>query len=134
ELNKEYNVTMDTLNQEVLKKRQNMGVSRDKRQQKRYTTNNGNDLQRKKILPAYHNAERQLLAYMLKDAAITDKVQEVIGGSFNVDAHKIIATHLYAYFEEGHPADVSLFIDRLTDETLIQAVTEIAMIPVDENI
>lgn len=134
ELSKEYNVTMDTLNQEVLKKRQNMGIPRDKRQQKRYTTNNGNDLHRKKLLPAYHNAERQLLAYMLKDATITDKVQEVIGGSFNMDVHKIIATHLYAYFEEGHPADVSLFIDRLTDETIIQAVTEIAMIPVDENI
>lgn len=134
QLSKEFNVTMDTLNQEVQKFRQNMRVSKDKRSQKRYTTNHGEDFQLKKLLPAYHNAERQLLAYMLKDETITDKVREVIGGGFNVDVHKIIATSLYAYFEEGHTADVSFFIDTLTDEDIIQAVTEIAMLPVDENI
>src|SRR5699024_231372 len=112
ELSKEFNVTMDTLNQEELKYRKNLEDYKDKLQEKRYTSNNS-DLQQKKLLPAYYNAERQLLSHMLKDRAITDKVREAIGGSFNVDMHKVIATHLYGYFEEGHPADVSFFIDRL---------------------
>ncbi|MBT2214489.1 DNA primase [Virgibacillus dakarensis] len=135
ELSREYGLTMDTLNQEILKIRQNMGINKDKREKKRYTTNNAKDIhQNKKLLPAFHNAERQLIAYMLKDTAIADKVQEQVGGSFNLEEHKIITTHLYAYYEEGHPADVSLFVDRLNDEKIIQIVIEIAMMPVVEDI
>lgn len=135
ELSEEYDLTMDALNQEIQKIRQNMGMNKDRQQKKRYTTNNEKDsASAKKMLPAFQNAERRLLAYMLKDVTITEKVQDTIGGSFNMEIHQVIATHLYAYYEEGHPADVSLFIDRLTDEKIIQAVIEIAMIPLNEDI
>ncbi|MEN1970506.1 DNA primase [Lentibacillus sp. N15] len=135
EISAEYDLSMDTLNQEIQKFRQNLGVKKDKQEQKRDTTYNGKFLlSSKKLLPAFHNAERQLIAYMLKDAAITDKVQEAIGGSFNVEMHQVITTHLYAYYEEGHPADVSLFIDRLADDNIKQAVIEIAMIPLNDDI
>lgn len=135
ELSEEYDLTMDALNQEIQKIRQNMGMNKDRQQNKRYTTNNEKDsASAKKMLPAFQNAERRLLAYMLKDVTITEKVQDTIGGSFNMEIHQVIATHLYAYYEEGHPADVSLFIDRLTDEKIIQAVIEIAMIPLNEDI
>lgn len=135
ELSEEYDLTMDALNQEIQKIRQNMGMNKDRQQKKRYTTNNEKgSASAKKMLPAFQNAERRLLAYMLKDVAITEKVQDTIGGSFNMEIHQVIATHLYAYYEEGHPADVSLFIDRLTDEKIIQAVIEIAMIPLNEDI
>lgn len=135
ELSEEYDLTMDALNQEIQKIRQNMGMNKDRQQNKRYTTNNEKDsASAKKMLPAFQNAERRLLAYMLKDVTITEKVQDTIGGSFNMEIHQVIATHLYAYYEEGYPADVSLFIDRLTDEKIIQAVIEIAMIPLNEDI
>ncbi|MFD1038507.1 DNA primase [Virgibacillus byunsanensis] len=134
ELSNEYNVTMDTLVEEIQAHRQKMGVHKDKREKNRYTNRATNNYQSKKLLPAFHNAERQLIAYMLQDIAITDKVQEEIGASFNIDEHKIVVTHLYAYYEEGNPADVSLFVEKLTDETLKQLVIEIAMIPVYDNI
>ncbi|MGY0692895.1 DNA primase [Virgibacillus sp. FSP13] len=134
ELSSEYDLTMETLEQEIRKYRQNVNVNKDKSKKKRYTNNTKDIYQTKKLLPAFYNAERQLIAYMLKDISIADKVQQEIGGAFNVDEHKIIATHLYAYYEEGHPADVSLFIDRLTDEKIKQTVIEIAMIPMVENI
>ncbi len=70
---------------------------------------------------------------MLQNRTITDKVQEELGASFNIDEHKIIVTHLYAYYEAGHPADVSLFIGNLEDDSLKQLVTEMVMtIPAHE--
>ncbi|WP_099158532.1 DNA primase [Virgibacillus ndiopensis] len=134
ELSNEYNLSMDTLVEEIKNHRQNMGIHKDKREKKRYTNSATKYYQSKKLLPAFQNAEKQLIAYMLKDRSITDKVQEEIGGAFNIDEHKIIATYLYAFYEEGHTADVSLFIERLTDQTIKQLVTEIAMSPVIENI
>src|SRR5699024_2654298 len=80
-----------------------------------------------KILPAFHNAERKLLQYMLQNTMIADKVREEIGANFVIDEHKIIATHLYAFYEEGHQADVSLFIDNLTNESSKTLVIELAM-------
>ncbi|MFB4166500.1 DNA primase [Virgibacillus sp. JSM 102003] len=134
EISNEYNVTMESLTQEIQSHRQKMGNGKDKREKKRYTNRASQFQQTKKLLPAFHNAERQLIAYMLQDTSITDKVQEEIGASFNIDEHKIIATHLYAFYEEGHQADVSMFIEMLNDDKLKRLVTEYAMIPVLEDI
>ncbi|QGS68883.1 hypothetical protein CV093_11960 [Oceanobacillus sp. 143] len=71
---------------------------------------------------------------MFQDAFITEKVRDEIGAGFNVDAHKIIATHLYAFYETGHSPDVSVFIENLTEQELKQLVTEIAMAPIEEEI
>ncbi|HEX6593242.1 MAG TPA: DNA primase [Bacillota bacterium] len=133
-LSKQYDVSMETLLREVEKFQQQRGLQKDKSYQGSYTNNVRKIYQSKKLRPAYHNAERQLIAYMLQDRWITDKVQEELGASFNVDDHKIIATHLYAFYEEGQPADVSLFVERLEEERLKKLVTEIAMIPLVENI
>ncbi len=71
---------------------------------------------------------------MLQDPSITDKVQEEIGASFNIEEHKIIATHLYAFYEEYNETDVSKFIGMLEDENLKKVVTEIAMLSVQDDI
>ncbi|SFA70544.1 DNA primase [Lentibacillus halodurans] len=134
EISHAYNVSMESLQQEIQVYRQKMGPGKDKIKKNSYTNRASNNDDTKKLLPAFHNAERQLIAYMLQDASITDKVQEEIGASFNIDEHKIIATHLYAYYEEEHQPDVSTFVEMLTDNKLKQLVTEIAMIPVHENI
>lgn len=134
ELSNEYNISLDTLKDELNNYRQKAGIHKDKREKNRYTNSGSSFSRRKKLLPAFHNAERQLISYMLQDVNITDKVQEEIGAAFNVDEHKIIATHLYAFYEAGHPADVSLFIEKLADQNVKQLVAEIAMTPVFEDI
>ncbi|HLS07955.1 DNA primase [Lentibacillus sp.] len=135
EVSDSYNVSMDSLLQEIQANREKMGLVKDKINRNRYT-NKASDHNHytKKLLPAFHNAERQLLAYMLQDASITDKVQEEIGAAFNIDEHKVIATHLYAFYEEHQQADVSQFVEMLSDNRLKQLVTDIAMMPVHENI
>ncbi|WP_090871496.1 DNA primase [Oceanobacillus limi] len=134
ELSNEYGLMMDTLLEQVHTYREKSSSPKDKSTKERYTKKVQNQYQKRKLLPAYHNAERKLLAYMLQDRTITDKVQEELGASFNIDEHKIIATHLYAYYEEGLPVDVSLFVERLTDEKLKHLVIELAMLPVYEEI
>src|SRR5699024_10553218 len=135
EVSDSYNVSMDSLLQEIQANREKIGLVKDKINRNRYT-NKASDHNHytKKLLPAFHNAERQLLAYMLQDASITDKVQEEIGAAFNIDEHKVIATHLYAFYEEHQQADVSQFVEMLSDNRLKQLVTDIAMMPVHENI
>ncbi|MEC5422230.1 DNA primase [Virgibacillus sp. C22-A2] len=134
ELSNEYNISLDTLTDEIVTLREKKGIHKDKGEKNRYTNRTTSNSRNKKLLPAFHNAEKQLISYMLQDAIITDKVQEEIGAGFNLDEHKIIATHLYAYYEEGHPADVSLFIERLTDQRVKQLVIEIAMTPMLDDI
>src|SRR5699024_5895431 len=143
ELSDEYDISLDTLKNEIHVNQQKMTSPEDKRKKSRYTnqasqaskaSKASNFYQTKKLLSAFHNAERQLIAYMLQDMSITDKVQKELGAAFNMDEHKIIVTHLYAFYEEGHTADVSLFIDKLADQELKQLVIEIAMTPVLEDI
>lgn len=134
ELSNAYNISIDTLKQEMLAHHKEVGRNKDKSQEKRYTKKINNGYRTNKLLPAFQNAEKQLIAYMLRDSAIIDKVQEEIGVAFNMDAHKIIATHLYAFYEENHSAEVSYFIERLADQVIKNLVIEIAMIPIDHNI
>src|SRR5699024_5032099 len=82
---------------------------------------------KKQLLPRFHNAERKLIAHMLQDKVISDRVQEEISIGFNIDEHKIIATHLYAFYEMNDAANVSQFIEELTDESIKQLVIEIAV-------
>lgn len=94
---------------------------------------NRNLLQRT-LLPAYQNAERILLAYMMTDRQIAEKVRTELGGSFDTDEYSAIAAHLYAYYSEGHSADVSSFIQRLDNGKLVQTATEIAMLPLNADV
>ncbi len=84
--------------------------------------------------PAFHNAERNLLALMFKYPYIIDKVQEKLGVGFNIDHHKIILTHLYALYEEKNAVNISDLIDKLHDDSLQKIVTELAFTPVNEAI
>ncbi|GIO27570.1 DNA primase [Ornithinibacillus bavariensis] len=124
ELSNEYNITVESLQHEINQYRQKTGIQKDKREKDRYT----NNVQKSsKLLPAFHNAERKLLSYMLQNQSIAERVQEEIGASFNIDEHKIIATYLYAFYEEGNNEDVSIFIERLVDEKIRKLVIELAL-------
>lgn len=127
----EFKISLDALQQELSRY-----VTVEKREQKKHQTKK-TDVHFKediKLRPAYHNAERQLLAYMMQDKTITSKVQDDIGARFNIDAHKIIATHLYAFYEDCDTPDVSTFLNKLEDEQVKQTAIEIAMIGINEDI
>ncbi|WP_309545270.1 toprim domain-containing protein [Virgibacillus dokdonensis] len=134
ELSNEFEISMEALMDEISGYREMFARNKDNQQKNRYTSSTVWNKVRSKLLPAFHNAERQLIAYMLQDVSIAEKVQEKIGASFHIDAHKIIATYLYAFYEEGNAPNVSLFLERITDTNLQQEITEIAMLPLQENI
>jgi DNA primase len=132
ELSNEYDVSMETLMEELQVYRKITVPEKGIRTNRGYNRTTANYYNNKKLLPAFHNAERKLLQHMLQDTMIADKVREEIGANFTIDEHKIIATHLYAFYEEGHPSDVSLFIDNLSNDSMKQLVIEITM-NMDEN-
>ncbi|WP_284638712.1 DNA primase [Paenibacillus silviterrae] len=70
------------------------------------------------LYPAYHNAERQLLAVMMADKDVTEYVQKHLGDGFNVDAHAALAAYLYAYYAQGYEPNASTFIGTLQEEEL----------------
>ena len=87
-----------------------------------------------KLFPAYHTAERRLIAHMMKNPDICFKVQDLLGGnSFNLDEHQAIITYLFGYYEEGNEADSSGFIQFLPDNRLRRVVSEIGMMSVSEE-
>ncbi|RSL30903.1 DNA primase [Salibacterium salarium] len=86
-----------------------------------------------KLLPAFQNAERYLLAHMMHDSQACMEVQERLGGDFNIEAHIAIAAHLYAYYSEGNPADAGTFINHLQDPDLIKEASEIALLDITEH-
>jgi DNA primase len=88
----------------------------------------------KTLLPAFHNAERMLIAHMLRSREVAFTVQQAVQGNFNIEEHRAIVTYLYAFYEEGNEPDVSAFIQRLNDEQLRKLVTELSMLLINEDI
>ena len=130
ELSNEFNVSYETLNVE-LKKFREQDQHKDKRNENSYTNRAASYISAKRILPAFHNAERHLIAHMMQDVHVANKIQKELGASFNVDDHKIIVTHLYAFFEENDQPNVSLFMDYVKDDKLKELISEIAMLSLD---
>ncbi|MBM7554740.1 DNA primase [Thalassobacillus pellis] len=134
ELANDFELSLETLKTETLQYRKKSGYKQDSQSQKNYSGNTWNNTSEKKLLPAFHNAERTLIAYMLKDANIADKVQDELGGGFNINDHQVIVTYLYAYYEEGNEPDVSHFVEMLPDNGLKSLVIKLAMMPVQDEI
>ncbi|WP_152392161.1 DNA primase [Paenibacillus guangzhouensis] len=87
------------------------------------------------LLPAFHNAERTLLAMMLQDLDVTRYVEERLGYEFNVEDHAALAAYLYAYYAQGKEPDISRFIASLSDDRLEKIAISISMmeVPMDFN-
>src|SRR5699024_7079067 len=89
---------------------------------------------KERLLPAHVNAERKLIAYMLQNKYVAQKVQDELGANFNFDNHKVIATHLYGFYEAGNEPDVSSFLQWIHDASLQKIVTELGMVTLNETI
>ena len=76
---------------------------------------------------AHEEAERQLVAMMMRDKNVAERVRETVGAEFHVEEYAAIVAYLYAYYAEGHPADPSRFIHYVKDERLMSCISELAM-------
>ncbi|WP_227934943.1 DNA primase [Alkalihalobacillus deserti] len=128
----EFSLSLEALKQEL---HQNIRANKKESQ---YSSNDKpaptrKIIETKRLLPAYHNAERYLLAHMMRDVQVADVVLERIGGAFNIDEHQAIAAYLFAFYGEGNEANPSQFIQSLKDEKLIRITTELAMLSVNEH-
>ncbi|HEY0828055.1 MAG TPA: DNA primase [Bacilli bacterium] len=86
------------------------------------------------LLPAYHNAERNLLAIMMNFREVSDYVQQKLGDQFNVEVHAALAAYLYAYYSPGREPDVSRYIATLQNSKLESAASYISMIDSKQGI
>jgi DNA primase len=133
----EFSLSLEALKQEQFQiyRAEKKQENRDKSGQKwNNSINNGKRLVANHLYLAFHNAERLLLAHMLKNAEVTAWVQEEIGSYFNIDEHSALAAYLYAFYGEGHSPDLSLFLSKLQDSELIQLATQLSMIMIEPNI
>jgi len=88
----------------------------------------------KKQKHAYYNAERMLIAHMLKSVHIANKVQEKMKHiNFNIDEHQAIVAYLYAFYEAGNVPDLSNFLTFLNDPELQKITTEIGMLNINDE-
>ncbi|KAB8128604.1 DNA primase [Gracilibacillus oryzae] len=130
ELSEQFSLSYEALQQDLAVKMQN-SKKNDDNSKKFGNTNEGirNIYQKKqKVLPAYHKAERQLIAFMLQNAHIAERVQETLGSKFNIEQHQIIVTHLYGFYEAGNQPNPSHFLTFIEDQAIQKLVVEISII------
>ncbi|MFZ3588186.1 DNA primase [Bacillus sp. DJP31] len=131
-LAEEFSISLEALKSQQFqvykqyKKRDNQPTSRN--------TISNRPLIPKRMLPAYHNAERLLLAHMLKDSDIAYKVQNALLELFNIEEHSAIAAYLYAFYEEGNSPNVNAFLSRIEELDLQRMISEISMLTINEEI
>ena len=88
-----------------------------------------------RVKPAYMNAERFLIAHMLRSMDVTFKVQEMLeGNTLNIDEHQAIITYLYGFYESDHIPDLNSFIHYVDDENLRRIIVEIEMMQINDEI
>ncbi|WP_075982333.1 DNA primase [Bacillus massilinigeriensis] len=91
--------------------------------------------QNNSLKPAFHNAERYLLAYMLKDEDLAFRVQERLQGhTFNIDEHQAIFTYLLGYYTKGLMPNAGDFINYVEDPKLKRIIAEIEMLTVTSEL
>ncbi len=136
QLSEEFSLSLDALKQEQYRIFKVLQKKNSNNHPDSHIKNevNQKQLEKKRLLPAFHTAERRLLAYMMRELDVAEKIQKRIGGAFNIDEHHAIAAYLYAFYGEGNPPDPSRFVQRLQDEKLIRIASEIALLDIAEEL
>jgi DNA primase len=83
------------------------------------------------LLPAYHNAERLLLAVMMHDRDVCKYVEERLGDGFHVEAHAVLAAYLYAFYAQHNEPNISKYLAMLQDSELSGLASSIGNIGAD---
>ncbi len=96
--------------------------------------NLGKSLIKNDLLPAYQNAERILLAHMMRSLEITEKVQEHIAGSFNVEEHSALAAYIYAYYANAQASNIKALLESIDESQVLQTASELAIMDINDEI
>lgn len=130
----EFSISLDALKQQQFQVYKSLNQKKDYREQNRINISNQPKLFSKTLKPAYENAERFLLAHMLKNRAVSDKVQASIEGAFIMEEHRAIAAYLYAFYEEGYEPNISVFMERIPEMELKKKISELGMLTLEEEL
>lgn len=138
DLSEEFDKDLDTLKQELNQIRSNLQKMNPPGDNLDNTWNNVMNEKRAAVkapslMPAYHNAERKLLALMMHDSEVSRYVEERLGDQFNVEAHAALAAYLYAYFAQGKTPEPSQYIATLQDARLESSASSILMMEFDQS-
>lgn len=133
QLSSEFDTTYEALKQDLYETMLHSEKNRKAGDNKQFlwnnVMNNGRAAERTPTLfPAYHNAERQLLAIMIHDRDVCQHVERYLGDQFNVEAHAVLAAYLYAYYAQNLEPNASRYIAMLQDEQLESLASSIVMI------
>lgn len=91
--------------------------------------------QLKQLKPAYYNAERHLLAHIIRNVDVAYKVQQLLQGqTFNIDEHQAIFTYILGFYEGGHEPNSSALLHYIQDEKLRRIIVEIEMMEMNEEL
>ncbi|QGQ95736.1 DNA primase [Paenibacillus psychroresistens] len=137
ELSVDYQLTLDTIKQEMNEHRQEFLKKQQTGDNKHHSWNNDMNIGRvsKKdapLLEAHQVAEKKLLSAMIHDSEIATYVQQRLDEQFNVEAHAALAAYLYAYYAQGNAPDASRYIATLQDEQLESVASSILMLEGNE--
>lgn len=130
QISEEFRLSKQVLNdqlQNILK----ANVSRGEKKEVRKKSTQ--PLPEQRLRPAYEIAERRLLAYMMQDIEMFERIQQKMQElAFHRDQHQAILTYLLAYYEEGYESDVSRFLQFVEDDTLQKDIISISMMTMDD--
>ncbi len=130
DLSDQFDLSYDALNQDLMSRIRNNSKNDDNRQDFGHTKDGNHLMNRRnqKVLSAYQNAERRLIAYMLQNAYVAERVKNRLGSKFNLEQHQIIVTYLYGFYEEGNEPNSSHFLTYIEDETIRKLIVELSML------
>ncbi|KAA9026339.1 DNA primase [Niallia endozanthoxylica] len=135
QLAEEFNLSLDALKEQERQYSQSTHQKEQQHQNRMIQAPSVMLRKAERIKPAYHNAERFLIAHMMRSIDVTYKVQELMKGNhFNIDEHQAIITYLYGFYEKNHQPDLNSFLDYINDEKLRRIVVDIEMMPINEEI
>ncbi|MDP5273106.1 DNA primase [Chengkuizengella axinellae] len=132
EMSSDFDYSFETLKQEMFEIKQELEKKLGKGDNNEKRWNNVMNGSGKEVapslLPAYHNAEKNLLAIMMYNRQITTYVEKEIGDQFNVEIHGAIAAYLYAFFAQHEKPDISKFLAMLRNDELENVASSISLI------
>lgn len=130
----EFNLSLDALKQQQYQTFRQLQKKKDKEDTQWHNKSRNSSNLNKPLKTAYQNAERFLLAHMLKSIEITEKVEKTVGGNFNIEEYSAIAAYLYAYYKNGNSPSESNFMQTIDDTKLLKIISELAMMEINTEV
>lgn len=134
DLSQTFSLSLTSLMDEIRRYEKQHQDEKDKRYGDRYTNIRHSTPVGEQLLPAYVKAERQLIAYMLQNKFVAERVQNELGANFNFEDHQVLVTYLYGFYEVGNEPNISSFIQWIDDENIQHIVTELGMLPINDSV